>query len=419
MNIKTKISLGLLLLFAMLLLVSGLGMYNLYRISKNEKIVLTSNFESIEYAKNMLKAIDELQQIRDKKAESAASHLQFVKNFEDNLSKQEKNITEIGEKESTVNVRANFEDLKKALTSSDASTVNFNMAEVNKGLYYIIDLNSQSVIRKNQYSAKITEEAITLMAIVTTLCFLFCFSFIFNFPGYIANPIKELTTGIKEIANRNYDQRLQFDSKDEFGELSEAFNVMAQRLDEYEHSALADVISEKRRIEAIIDAMQDPVIGLDENNCILFANIEAAAVLGLKKEDIIGKYAPDVALKNDLLRKLLTDASNQPLKIFADQKESYFDKKIIDVKADDKKIGSVVLLRNITLFQERDADHTNLMAGLFHELKTQISASTKTLSVLETTLNQDQQNIVRNIKENLEKLTRIAGELTGETDVKR
>jgi len=54
------------------------------------------------------------------------------------------------------------------------------------------------------------------------------FTFIVNFPSYIANPIKELTKGIQAITNKNYEQRLHFSSEDEFGELASAFNSMAE-----------------------------------------------------------------------------------------------------------------------------------------------------------------------------------------------
>jgi len=59
-----------------------------------------------------------------------------------------------------------------------------------------------------------------------------------NFPGYIANPIVQLTSSIKSIANKDYEERLRLDRKDEFGELRKRFNSMAAKMDEYEHSNL-------------------------------------------------------------------------------------------------------------------------------------------------------------------------------------
>ena len=102
---------------------------------------------------------------------------------------------------------------------------------------------------------------------------------------------------------------------------------MAEKLDEYEHSNLAKMQFEKSRIETIINQMRDGIIGLDAKKNILFLNVVAQKLMGLKEADIVGKYAPDIALKNDLMRKLLqTDGDKKELKIYLDDKEGYFKK---------------------------------------------------------------------------------------------
>lgn len=64
---------------------------------------------------------------------------------------------------------------------------------------------------------------------------------------------------------------------------------MTQKLQEYENSKLSKILFEKKRIETLINKMHDPVIGLDENKVILFANDEAIKIIGLKPDQIIGK----------------------------------------------------------------------------------------------------------------------------------
>lgn len=59
-------------------------------------------------------------------------------------------------------------------------------------------------------AAKQTVETANLwIAIVGTLFFLIAFNSFINLLNNIANPIKELTASIKEIANRNYSERVQ------------------------------------------------------------------------------------------------------------------------------------------------------------------------------------------------------------------
>jgi PAS domain S-box-containing protein len=418
MKIKTKISLGLLFLFAMFLFIGGLGTYNLHRISQNMKSILKANFESIEYTKNMLKSLDDIRKVSDENQISTFTIEPLWVNFNKNLIKQENNITEIGEKELTENVRTNFDILQKAIQNQDFKTTNYTISILNKNLYDIMDLNSSPIIRKNQEADKIAQDAIFLMGLAATFCFLFSFSFVFNFPGYIANPIKELTESIKKVADKNYNERLHFTSKDEFGELATAFNTMARRLDEYEHSNLAHIISEKQRIETIIDSMSDPLVGLDENNKILFINTEGCAILGLPKENLIGLYAPDVALKNDLMRTLLTNNDIKPLKIFSNNKESYFEKHILNINAKEKAIGRVILLRNITQFEERDAENIHFIATVSHALKAPVSSISKVLNELEKNengLSIKQQKPITKLKEDYQTLNKIIDELSSMT----
>ncbi len=67
-------------------------------------------------------------------------------------------------------------------------------------------------------------------------------------------------------------------------------------------------------------------------NGISFSLVAVAEkLLGLKEKDIAGKYAPDTALTNDLMRTpLQEDTTRKDLKIYADNKESYFSKDVLD-----------------------------------------------------------------------------------------
>jgi PAS domain S-box-containing protein len=404
-RLKTKLSLGLVFLFIVILLFGILGLFFINRLSNEGRLVLQNNHESLVYCNRMLQSLEDLRTSKD-----------ALDVFRDNLKKQQANITEVGEKEATDELTKNFNEL--LMDPADPS----NYTDIRRSISKIQDLNEMAILRKNAVAQKTAESARDILTIIFTVLTLVAFTFIFNLPGIISDPIRSLSEGIREIAGKNYKKRIYLKQGDEFGDLANAFNIMAGKLDEYESSNLAKIKFEKSRIETIINQMRDGIIGLDEKRNILFLNAVSEKLLGLKEADISGKYAPDVALTNDLVRTLLQeDPGKKDLKIYADNKESYFSKDILDVTNNNEIIGQVIVLRNITPFHELNEAKTNFIATVSHELKTPISSikmSAQLLTDLRVgALNNEQQELIRSITDDADRLLKITGELLNMSQV--
>ncbi|MDP9046882.1 MAG: cell wall metabolism sensor histidine kinase WalK [Bacteroidota bacterium] len=407
MTIKNKLRAGFSFLFLLALLSCGLSIYFLNRLSTDATDILKDNYNSVQYANNMAVAID---------ASTGILNHGQVKQIEYNLEKQEHNITERGERQLTAALRMKFETLK-SLPVSSAATVQLH-AGIKKLLNDIMQLNMSAIEHKYATAKNTASSAKLLVAFTGSFLFLVAFSFVVNFPGYIANPIRELTERIKEVSNRNYHQQLNFRSNDEFGELGEAFNTMTRKLDEYENSNLASILFEKKRIETIINSMHDAILGLDEKAFIIFANEVACNLIGLPAKDLVGRYAPDISHENDLARKLLVNEQHK-MKIFFENRENYYSKEVLSVVNKDKVIGSVIILKNITEFQQLDEAKTNFIATISHELKTPISSIKMSLKLLEDNrigpVNTEQKQLLENIDEDARRLLQITGELLNMT----
>ncbi|MGZ9736751.1 ATP-binding protein [Flavobacterium sp. GNP002] len=411
MKIKTKLNLGVGLLFLMIIILSLVAAFYIFSIKKDTENILKANYNTLEYSRNMLLSLDEINMNEEK----------AIIIFETNITKQIANITEAGEDKATYNLEKNFDFLKKNRTDETLKS------QIRQDIFEIMKLNMNAIKQKSDIAKHTAETANFWIAVTGTLCFLIAFNLLVNLPNNIANPIKELTDSIKQIANKNYSQRVNFMNHNEFGDLAKSFNTMAEKLQEYNNSNLYKLSFEKKRLETLINNMHDPIIGLDNQGLILFANDEALKIIGLKSEDVMGKLVTTLALTNDLMKTLvIKDLSNEkqkslPMKIFADGKESYFEKETINITikptGEDQiiDIGNVIILRNITVFKELDFAKTNFIATVSHELKTPISSIKLSLQLLEKAetgnINEDQKQLIESIKDDSQRLLKITGEL--------
>ncbi|MCS4226531.1 ATP-binding protein [Sphingobacterium sp. BIGb0165] len=418
MKIKAKLTFGVGLLFILIVALAVISGWYVNQLKRDTNNILVANYNTLLYSRNMLLALEDINK------DAAA-----IDTFQNNLTLQMGNVTEIGEIERTNLIVKHFNSLKNKPDDAQLSS------SIRKDITELMRLNMDAISRKSNIADETARRAILIISFTGALCFLIAVILLINLPSNIANPIRELTESIKEIASQNYSKRVNFGGHNEFGDLARSFNTMAEKLEEYSDSKLEKILKGKKRIETLIDNMHDPVIGIDENKKVLFANDEALNISGLRKEDFIGKAVQDIAVTNDLIRDIIKDIflpapkSNkaEQLKIYADGKESYFEKEVIDInivptgETEIKFIGQVILLRNITPFKELDLAKTNFMGTVSHEFKTPISSIQMGVQLLENEkvglLNGEQKDLINGIKDDTDRLLKITGELLNITQV--
>ncbi|CAM4060317.1 Signal transduction histidine kinase [Pedobacter westerhofensis] len=418
MKIKTKLRLGFGFLFVVVIFFGAMSLYYMNKISVSSKVILKDNYESLRFSRSMRTIIDE----NELPLPAAAG-----RKFTEQLNNEQKNVTEKGEGKAVALLAESFREI----TDQSASPAEQKQALKNaqSQLRTIDELNMNAIVRKNDQAQQGVERAATYLITAASFCFIILFSFSVNFPGFVANPLREFSEAIKEISRKNYKQHLVFDGTDEFAELAREFNAMTSQLNKWENSNLAKLQSEKLRIEAIIGQMQDAIIGLNEKKEVLFLNQVAGQLLNMNEQDTIGANALELARKNDLLHQILSEKGNdKPLKIFADGKESYFqlERREIMVPPYDepqdqliqtsmKTAGEVYILKNITQYKELDEAKTNFIATVSHELKTPISSIKMSLKLLDDErvgeMNPEQRELVQHIKEDCGRLLKITSEL--------
>ncbi|MBN1873193.1 MAG: GAF domain-containing protein [Anaerolineae bacterium] len=159
-----------------------------------------------------------------------------------------------------------------------------------------------------------------------------------------------------------------------------AFN---QQLEEMVAERTRELREEQEKTLAILAGMADGLLVLDAKQCILTANTVAEAMLNFRLHDMLGHPIPSESQSHPLWRYINTITSGaefapdasidlpaplQPGEVLSIQARA---SQIRDETG--KKIGTVIVLRDITALKEVERMKARFMAGVTHELKTPLA----------------------------------------------
>ena len=446
MTIKNKIIFGLGGLFLLILLLGLAGIGFINHLAQKSKGTIVDNYHSIGYTVSMMDNLDIIYQMEQKKLLDTAvdsTHSRFLweakSNFEKALSRETQNITEENEDKIVVLLQEKYrnflsgysEDFDSGLSLREKTArMELLFTEVKNAIMQIYDLNMKAILDKNENLVS-TSNTLTIYLVLTVLVsIIMALIMIFAFPQQIIRPLSDLTEKIEMINEGKYHQRLDVVSNDEIGILAKTFNNMAEKLESYEAQHYDEIIFEKKRMESLVESLKDAVILIDENRMVVLINNTVLKITGLEEKEILNQRIDEVAGKNDLIKTIENliprirkdrETDIKPLRIILDGEE-YFYKlefdEILTYSAFLKKemfIGTMIRLKDVTLFQKRDTAKTNLLATVSHELKTPLSSINLSLKMLDDNrvgeLNHEQKELVVALRNQSNRLSRVIKDL--------
>lgn len=427
MKIKNKILVSFGFLFLMLLTLGIVGSYYVNQLGKDAAEILKENNRTLIYMQHIDNNLDML--LQDILTESDSLNQNYINNIEENLELQKANITEVGEKPFTGQLEDSFSKLLVAL-NRDAKNIPEYIFEVKKITGQIYEINQEKILARNEEVTRTAEEVYLYITSISFSAIVIGFFFTIGMPRYLVKPIRKFNEAIQEISYGHYETRVDILQQDEFGQLASSFNMMSAKLEEFENSSYSKILFEKKRLDSIINQLNEAILGLDENKKVIFANQRMLSLLGLTEKQVSGKYAPDISVNNSLMHTLLGpvmmgggkyEHDDTPLKITEGKSEKLFSKEYRDViispTAQERKIliGHVILLHDVTNFAVKDKAKTHFIATLSHELKTPVAAiemGTDLLNDQRTgALNHEQKDWLHTIDNNNQRIKRIINEI--------
>lgn len=441
-KLKTLFLLSYMLMGIIAIVLSATAIYFIERLSDTPDKILKDNYGSILGAQNMINELDNMDNaviiyVAGKKEKSFADSLYSIakKRYFENYELCRGNITEPGEKELVDTIRSLSETYIRAFDDRSAvknindydSLISPRYSSLKGKSYELLNLNHKGMLLRRDSAVKISESAEIYMLVISILSIIIVIIAMVRVPSLVVNPVLEFTAKVRAIADKKYSERIEVNSKNELGELAVSFNAMASRLEEYEQTSIDRLIAEKKRAEAIVRNMVDGILVLDENDNVILINNTCVELIGNSPEAITGRNVHDLAGHSNLLKNLVEDlAGNDPkqntklnyLRIVFREKEEFFMKEIVPVTDETdpkKKLGHIIILKNVTGFKQLDELKSGFVATVSHELRTPLSAMNMSLRLLQDerigSMNEEQLRITGTMKEEVKRLLKLVNEL--------
>jgi NtrC-family two-component system sensor histidine kinase KinB len=285
---------------------------------------------------------------------------------------------------------------------------------------------NQDAIKSADRRAKEASNNAAFAVIFTSICAIALILFAsVQISRTIIRPAEKLTEAARRIGRGQLNQKIDITTNDEIGELGSEFNKMTERLRGYEEMNVNQLIAEKKKSEAIVASIPDPVIMMDEGDNLLLMNQAARKLLRIRGNDWQGKpldqTVTDVQWLKLLGRGGVSEeerAKRDPLLSIQQPGEQilYFrPRQTAIIDESNNILGVVTLLQDVTRFKNLDRMKSEFIATVSHELRTPLTSINMAVDILSQEVlggvNEPQKDMLATAKDDCERLTKLVKEL--------
>lgn len=290
--------------------------------------------------------------------------------------------------------------------------------------YRYLEFNQMAVASAENRAKEATSNSALAVLFTSILAIVIILFASLQFTRTIIRPAERLTEIARRIGRGQLNQKIDITTNDEIGELGQEFNKMTERLREYEAMNVHELIAEKKKSEAIVASIADPVIVTDQKNHLLMMNQAAMRVLNVGQHNWQAKTLGEIVQDKRWL-PLLTPESAQEgeqatrdllLSVQEGEQTLYFRPRQTTIIDERENIqGVVTLLQDVTRFKNLDRMKSEFMATVSHELRTPLTSINMAIDILSQEVlgevNERQLDMLSTAKDDCERLTKLVREL--------
>lgn len=290
--------------------------------------------------------------------------------------------------------------------------------------FRLFEVNQSAIIRagdRTQSIASQTASAMMLAQIVTLVLSIIATAWMIR---GIVTPAEELTERVRQIGAGALDLKTDVLSDDEIGQLSREFNKMTERLKRYEQMNIDQILSEKRKSDAIVQSISDGLIMTDAALRVVHLNSVVRELFHLSETEMVGRPLPSLIHDERIVTMMGGAIHEKPgqdhkhtlLSMGRGEGAVHFRPKLTRLLDGEGGLyGVLLLLQDVTQFKELDRMKSDFIATLSHEFRTPVTSISMSVDILSQgilgELNDRQKELIVFAKEDCLRLTKLAREL--------
>ncbi|MGE5258213.1 MAG: ATP-binding protein, partial [Hyphomicrobiales bacterium] len=287
----------------------------------------------------------------------------------------------------------------------------------------ILEMNQTNMSEANDVARSRADSAQRRMTIAILACAAVAILFSILTQRWILDPIRRLTESANEIRSGNLELVLETDSRDEIGQLSEAFNAMAEGLRHIRRSERRDLMRTRKATSEVFKALPAAIAVLDLEERVEVSTEPAEKFFGLRPgvrvRDLGYEWLTSMVRRaHDEGRVVENTGRDAGIQVFRDNREYFFAPTVVPIPAEAHRediSGTAVILRDVTQVREQQELKRSAVTTVSHQLRNPLTSIRMSIHLLLEgaigPLNEKQTELLLAARDESERLTGIVEEL--------
>ena len=278
----------------------------------------------------------------------------------------------------------NRPEVQQALSEGTGRSIRYSRTEGKEFMYTAVPVYQDNMLAAvariaitTQQVQSDTADLIRPIMLITVVGLLLAIILAAVIAEYLSRPVRQLTEAVKQVTVEDLNLSPILSSQDELGQLANAFEAVVTEL----RNQITSSEKEQRKLEVVLDQLNDGVVIVDNNGIIQMINPAAKRIFNIQGIDALGQSLAIVARHHDIVSLWKTTQESKPDQINSIEIST----EKIAIQAFGISLSasipgnSLMVFRDVTRIRHLETVRKDFISNISHELRTPL-ASLKALT---------------------------------------